>query len=223
VGALARFAFEAITAASSLPRAGRRVAVRILLNQPRFTALEAVPLVVLLSGILSFLVISSSIGQLAGGRHRPDRQTHGRGDRARVAILTALAVVGRSGTAITAELATNTVMGEVQRWKGWVSTRSIRSCPVPGCMISVSVLIVLFDVVALYGGFVGASTADMSGSRYLSIVLESLTTQDVVLTILKGLSFGAIIGLLPSFQGLSCAAANRDPQVVIRGTWAPSC
>jgi len=64
VGALARFAFEAITAASSLPRAGRRVAVRILLNQLRFTALEAVPLVVLLSGILSFLVISSSIGQL---------------------------------------------------------------------------------------------------------------------------------------------------------------
>jgi ABC-type transporter Mla maintaining outer membrane lipid asymmetry permease subunit MlaE len=55
---------EAITSVSSLPRADRRVAVRILLNQLRFTALEAVPLVVLLSGILGFLVISSSIGQL---------------------------------------------------------------------------------------------------------------------------------------------------------------
>jgi len=34
VGALARFAFEASSSAWSLPRAGRRVAVRILLNQP---------------------------------------------------------------------------------------------------------------------------------------------------------------------------------------------
>ena len=223
VGALARFAFEAVTAASSLPRAGRRVAVRIMLNQLRFTALEAVPLVVLLSGILSFLVISSSIGQLGrvGATDLIGKLMVVVIVRELGPILTALAVVGRSGTAITAELATNTVMGEVRALEG-LGIDPFHYLVLPrflGCMISVSVLIVLFDVVALYGGFVGASTAGMSGSRYLSIVLESLTTQDVILTILKGLTFGAIIGLLPSFQGLSVRRGPTEiPQAVIRGT-----
>ena len=64
VGALARFAFEALASLSSLPGAGRRVAARVLLNQLRFTALEAVGLIVLLSGILSYLTISTTIAQL---------------------------------------------------------------------------------------------------------------------------------------------------------------
>ncbi len=64
MGALARFAFEALASIPSLPGAGRRVATRVLLNQLRFTALEAVGLIVLLSGILSYLTIASAIAQL---------------------------------------------------------------------------------------------------------------------------------------------------------------
>ena len=59
----------------------------------------------------------------------------------------------------------------------------------------------------------------MSGSRYLSIVQASLTTQDVVLTVVKGVTFGAIVGILPSFQGLAVRRGPTEiPQAVIRGT-----
>ena len=63
-GGLARFTFEAFRAIFSLPGAGRPVAGRLLLNQLRFTAVEAVGLIALLSGIFSFLVISMAVREL---------------------------------------------------------------------------------------------------------------------------------------------------------------
>jgi phospholipid/cholesterol/gamma-HCH transport system permease protein len=223
MGALARFAFEALASLPSLPGAGRRVAGRVLLNQLRFTALEGVGLIVLLSGILSFLVISSSIGQLGrvGASDLIGKLMVLIIVRELGPILTALAVVGRSGTAITAELATNTVLGEVRALEG-MGIDPFHYLVLPrlfGCVVSVTTLLVLFDVIALFGGFVAAGLAGMSGSRYLTIVFASLTSRDVVLTLLKGLIFGGIIGLLPSFQGLSVRSGPTEiPQAVIRGT-----
>ncbi len=223
VGALARFAFEALGSLSSLPGAGRRVAGRVLLNQLRFTALEGVGLVVLLSGILSFLVISSSIGQLGrvGATDLIGRLMVVVIVRELGPILTALAIVGRSGTAITAELATNTVLGEVRALEG-LGIDPFHYLVLPrlfGSVISVTVLLVLFDVIAVFAGFLAAGSAGMSGPRYLSIVAGDLTTQDVILTVAKGIVFGAIIGTLPSFQGLSVRTGPTGiPQAVTRGT-----
>ncbi len=223
LGGLARFAFEALASLPSLPGAGRRVAGRVLLNQLRFTALDGVGLIVLLSGILSFLVISSLIRQL--GRVGA---TDLIGELMVVVIvrnlgpiLTALAVVSRSGTAITAELATNTVLGEVRALEG-MGIDPFHYLVLPrlfGCILSTLTLSVLFDVVALFGGFLAAGSEGMSGARYLHIVLAKLITQDVVLTVLKSLVFGLIIGVLPSYQGLSVQSGPTEiPQAVIRGT-----
>ena len=223
VGALARFAFEALGSLPALPGAGRRVAGRVLLNQLRFTALEAVPLVFLLSGILSFLVIASSIGELGkvGASDLIGQLMVVVIVRELGPILTALAVVGRSGTAITAELATNTVMGEVRALES-MGIDPYHYLVLPrffGCVVSVAVLVVLFDVIALFGGYFAAVRAGMSESRYFAIVLANLTTQDVVLTLVKGITFGAIIGILPSFHGLSVRRGPTEiPQAVIRGT-----
>jgi phospholipid/cholesterol/gamma-HCH transport system permease protein len=91
------------------------------------------------------------------------------------------------------------------RWKAWAS---------------VTVLMVLFDVVAIVGGYLAAALiAGMSGARYLGIVFANLTTQDVVLTVIKGILFGLVIGLIPSYQGLSVRRGPTEiPQAVIRGT-----
>jgi phospholipid/cholesterol/gamma-HCH transport system permease protein len=223
MGALARFAFEAVSSLPSLPGAGRRVAGRVLLNQLRFTSLEAVPLIVLLSGILSFLVISSSIVQLGrvGATDLIGKLMVVVIVRELGPILTALAVVGRSGTAITAELATNTVFGEIQALES-VGIDPYHYLVLPrlaGCIVSVATLTVIFDVVAIFGGYIAASVNEMSYTRYLTIVVESLTVKDVVLTLVKGLAFGGIIGLLPSYEGLIVRRGPTEvPQAVIRGT-----
>jgi hypothetical protein len=61
LGALARFSFGGARAAARLPRAGRAVILRVTLNQIRFTAVHAIGLVLLRSGIQSFLVISQAV------------------------------------------------------------------------------------------------------------------------------------------------------------------
>lgn len=224
VGALARFAFEALSSLRTLPGAGRRVASRVLLNQLRFTALEAVGLIILLSGVLSYLTITATLTQLdkVGATELIGQLMVVVIVRELGPLLTALAVVSRSGTAITAELATNTVLGEVRALEG-MGIDPYHYLVLPrlfGCVVSVCTLMVLFDVVSISGGFLAAVlVGGMSAARYFDIVIAQLTTQDVVLTVVKGLIFGVVIGIIPSYEGLSVRRGPTEiPQAVIRGT-----
>jgi len=219
LGALARFGFGGAAAAARLPRAGRAVVLRVTLNQIRFTAVHAIGLVVLLSGILSFLVISQAIREL--GRIGATSLI---GTLIVVAIvrelgplITALAVVGRSGTAIAAELATNTVMGEVRALEGMgIDPRQYLVLPrFIGAVVSLFALLVVFDIVAIAAGFAAASLNGMTGSRYAEIVLRSLSARDVWLTVAKALAFGLIVGILPSYFGLSVRRAATDVPVAV--------
>lgn len=206
VGALARFALGIFGSWTTLTRGGRRMVRRVLLNQIWFTALQAIPIVIVLGGILSYLVISQAVREL--GRVNA---TELLGTLMVVAIvrelgplLTALAVAGRSGTAIAAELATNTVMGEVRALDG-VGVDPLQYLVLPrfvAAVVSVMSLILLFDMVAVLAGLGAAVTNGMSSARYFEIVLRSLSLRDVWLTLAKGAVFGGIIGVVPSFYGL---------------------
>ena len=225
LGALARFGFGAARAATSLTHAGRVVALRVAINQIRFTAVHAIGLVLLLSGILSFLVISQAVRELG-----QIGATGLIGTLMVVAIvrelgplITALAIVGRSGTAIAAELATNTVMGEVRALEGMgIDPRQYLVLPrFIGAMASLFSLLVLFDVVAITAGFAAAAVNGMTGNRYAEIVLHSLSARDVWLTVAKALALGLIVGIVPSYFGLSVRRAATDvPVAVSRATVA---
>jgi len=192
------------------------VAVRVLMNQVWFTALQAVGLVIVLAAILSFLVISQAVREL--GRLGATELI---GALMVIAIvrelgplLTALIIAGRSGTAIAAELATNKVMGEVHALEG-MGIDPVHYLVLPrfvAAIVSVFGLLIVFDLVAVFAGFVAATSGGMSGARYFDIVLQSLTFTDAWLTIAKGIVFGTIIGLVPSFHGLR---VQRSP------TWVP--
>jgi phospholipid/cholesterol/gamma-HCH transport system permease protein len=190
------------------------VSLRLTVTQVRFTALNAVGLVTLLSGILSFLVISQLTRELKG-----IGATDLIGTVIVVAIvrelgplLTALVVVGRSGTAIAAELATNQVMGEVRalEFMGIDPKQYLVLPRFAGSLVSVFALLVLFDFVAIMAGFAAARFQGLPGPRYFQIVLESLTNRDVWLTIFKALAFGAIVGVVPSYFGLAVRRASTE-------------
>lgn len=225
LGALARFGFRTLRAGGALTAAGRGVALRVTLNQVRFTALHAVGLVVLLSGILSFLVISQAVREL--GRYGA---TDLIGTLMVVAIvrelgplITALTVAGRSGTAIAAELATNRVLGEVRALEAMgIDPQQYLVFPrFVGSLVSVFVLLVLFDVVAIAAGFAAASFNHMSGGRYAEIVLHSLGARDVWLTVGKATAFGVIVGVVPSYFGLAVGGAPTEiPVAASRATVA---
>jgi phospholipid/cholesterol/gamma-HCH transport system permease protein len=214
LGALAQFFGATLGAWRTLPGAGRRVAIRVFFNQVWFTALQAIPLIIVLSGLLSFLLISQAVREL--GRINA---TELLGTLLVVAIvrelgplLTALVVAGRSGTAIAAELATNRVMGEVDALEG-MGINPLHYLVLPrfgGAIVSVFGLIILFDLVAILAGLVAAGATDLSSTRYFDVVLRSLTLRDTWLTIVKGLVFGAIIGTVPAFHGLRVQRAATE-------------
>jgi len=215
-GALARFLFATLGAWASLPRAGRRVVRRVFLNQVWFTAIQAIPLIVVIASILSFLVISQAVREL--GRLGA---TELMGTLMVVAIvrelgplLTALAVAGRSGTAMAVELATNRVMGEIDALEG-MGIDPVQYLVLPrflGATLSVFCLIIVFDLVAVAAGWAAAVSNGMTSPRYFDIVFESLRFRDAWLTVAKGLAFGIVIGTLPSFHGLRTSrAATQVP------------
>jgi phospholipid/cholesterol/gamma-HCH transport system permease protein len=214
MGALARFFWNTVFAWRSLPGAGRRVAWRVFINQIWFTAVQAIPLVIVLASILSYLLINQAVREL--GRIN---STELLGTLMVVAIvrelgplLTALIVAGRSGTAIAAELATNQVMGEVGALEG-MGIDPLHYLVLPrfgGAIVSVFGLIILFDLVAILAGLAAATLNGMDSVRYYEIVLRSLTLRDTWLTIGKGLVFGAIIGTVPSFHGLGVRRAATE-------------
>jgi phospholipid/cholesterol/gamma-HCH transport system permease protein len=205
-GGLARFLLRTVAAWGTLPAGGRRVVRRIMLNQVWFTALQAIPIVIVLASILSYLVISQAVREL--GRLNATELI---GSLMVIAIvrelgplLTAITVAGRSGTAIAAELATNTVMGEVRALEG-MGIDPVQYLVLPrfvAAIVSVAGLILVFDLTAILAGLLAAVTNGMSRTRYFDIVLGSLTLLDVWLTIAKGFVFGAILGVVPSYHGL---------------------
>ncbi|HTT66752.1 MAG TPA: ABC transporter permease [Gemmatimonadales bacterium] len=225
LGGLARFIMRAVRAASRLTRAGRWVMLRVLINQIRFTALQAIGLVAFLAAILAFLVISQSIRQL--GRFGA---VDNLGTIMVVAVirelgplLTALIVVSRSGTAIAAEMATNRVMGEVTALEAMgIDPYIYLVLPrMLGAIVSVATLMVVFDAVALLSGYVAATTNGMALSRYTAIVLRTLSAKDVWLTLAKGVFFGAAVALFCSYHGLAVKAGPTEiPQAVTRGVVA---
>ena len=206
-GALARFFVRTLTGWATLPPAGRRVVRRVLTDQVWFTALQAIPIVVVLAGILSYLVISQALREL--GRINA---TELLGTLMVVAIvrelgplLTALVVAGRSGTAIAAELATNRVTGEVHALEG-MGIDPVHYLVLPrfgAAIVSLFGLVLLFDVVAILAGLTAATANGISSARYFDIVLRSLTLHDVWITSAKAAVFGAVIGVVPSFYGLA--------------------
>jgi len=216
---------RAVRAASRLTRAGRWVMLRVLINQIRFTALQAIGLVAFLAAILAFLVISQSIRQL--GRFGA---VDNLGTIMVVAVirelgplLTALIVVSRSGTAIAAEMATNRVMGEVTALEAMgIDPYIYLVLPrMLGAIVSVATLMVVFDAVALLSGYVAATTNGMALSRYTAIVLRTLSAKDVWLTLAKGVFFGAAVALFCSYHGLAVKAGPTEiPQAVTRGVVA---
>jgi phospholipid/cholesterol/gamma-HCH transport system permease protein len=206
LGALARFSFFTLEAIRWLPRAGRRVAFRVLLRQVWFTALQALPIILVLSSILSFLVISQAVRELGrlGATELLGRLMVVAIVRELGPLITALAVAGRSGTAIAAELATNKVMGEINALEGMgIDPLHYHVLPRFGAAIlSIVGLIIVFDLVAIVSGLLAATANGMMPERYFDIVLASVSAGDVWVTVIKGLVFGIIVGTIPSFHGL---------------------
>ena len=222
-GELARFIGATLRSVHHYPVTARSLWLRTIRNQILFTAVQALPFVGTIALIIGVTVIVEAHAQ---GLQFAYANILGKLLASIVVrelgpLLTAIVVIGRSGTAIAAELATDAVLGETDAMEA-LGVDPLQYLVVPrvvGGAISVLLLTVLFNVLTLASAAWTAFVLDrLSPAEFAGALRLALSTRDVWLVVLKGLVFGAGIAMLCSFAGLLEARKPTDiPKSVTRG------
>jgi len=136
------------------------------------------------------------------------------------ALITAIAVSGRSASAISAEVGTMVVTEEVDalRVMGLDPVEFTLAPKYLGALITVPCLTILSTVCGIFAGYLFlAISIDMSLRVYVNEVVESILLRDVWLTLIKSAIFATIIVQVGYREGLR---AQGGPEAVGRAATA---
>lgn len=222
-GEFARFIGATLRSVRHYPVTARTLWMRTIRNQINFTAVQALPFVGTIALIIGMTVIVQAHAQ---GLQFAYSTVLGKLLATIVVrelgpLLAAVVVIGRSGTAIAAELATDNVMGETEAMEALgVDPLQFLVWPrVVGAAISVSLLTLLFNAVTLVSaGWMAWVLDGLPPEDFARALRLSLAPADVWLLALKGAVFGAGIAMLCSFAGLMAERRPTEiPKAVTRG------
>lgn len=135
-------------------------------------------------------------------------------------LLTAIIVIGRSGTAIAAELGNMVVSQELDAIQamGIDPVYFIVTPRVIGVTLSVICLTAIFIAVGLVGGFFFSKLIlTVTFEPFLHQLQASLKINDLLFAFLKSLVFGLLISLACTYHGLKARYSIEVPQVATRG------
>jgi len=202
---------------------GFSLVFEITLRQIYFTGVEALKVVTLVSLALGTIVIvqSGSQMELLGGVHFIVTILVLVIIRELGPLLTAFIVIGRSGTAIAAELGNMVVAHELEAIQA-MGVNPIYFIVAPriiGVTIAVICLTIYFNAVALLGGFVVSRLIlTITLPVFLKELVASLTATDLIFGTLKSAIFGLLIALPCTYHGLRVRYSPIEvPQVATRG------
>lgn len=194
----------------------------MLRNQVRFTALDGLALVALTALLLGGVILLQVLGALSGlvSEAYLSQLVALLVVRELGPLLVAVLVISRSGTAIAAEMAATKLDREVDTLYA-VGVDPIAYLLLPrivGGVISLFTLLILFDAVALLGGFLVASVRiPFSFRLYLGALEAAIGPVELVETLLKSIAFGAAIPLICAHGGLRVRRSPTEiPQAVTR-------
>lgn len=210
------------------PFQGRRATLRqigeIFLQQTYFTAVEAVPIIV----VLATLIGGVTLIEFATVLPRVGNSDF-LGDVMVLAVLrelaplfTAFIVAGRTGSALATYIGNMKVHGEIDALES-MGIDPIRFLVLPavlGCTVGMVCLSLLFTASGLLGGFVvahvlaivfpGSLGLDMELPLYLEKIAGSLRYVDGAIMVLKPAVFGLAIALLACLNGLSLGISLHE-------------
>jgi phospholipid/cholesterol/gamma-HCH transport system permease protein len=218
-----RFVGSCARAAASFPRNARGLSRRILFTQVRFTAVDAMPLIAGLALLIGALVIAQAHAQAVrfGVSEALGQLLATIIVRELGPLFAAIIVVARSGTAMASELATSRVMGEVTALEA-LGVDPIQYLVLPrlvGSAISVALLALYFDTIAILGGMVATSyLAHLPPGDYLESLRMGMSPWDIAQVLIKGALFGLGTAAICCWAGLRAARTPAAiPQSVTRG------
>jgi phospholipid/cholesterol/gamma-HCH transport system permease protein len=128
-------------------------------------------------------------------------------------LLTAFIVIARSATAIATELAGMVVSHEVEAYIS-VGIDPIEHLAVPrflGVTFSFFLLNIYFSIFGLGASFAVAQLFNpLPAGLYFDNLLQNLGVSDIVISIVKSVSFGMIIAIISIIQGFSVERASTE-------------
>ncbi len=135
-------------------------------------------------------------------------------------LLTAVLIIGRSSTAIAAELGSMQLNGEVDALAAH-GINPYQYLLLPrwlGVLVSLFALVVCFDAAALAGGFLVAKLKyAVTFGFYMDSVRQTLSNRDFVATLLKVLLFSGAISFQACHFGLRIRRSQTEiPQAVTK-------
>ena len=142
-------------------------------------------------------------------------------------LLTAIAVSGRSGSAISAEIGTMVVTEEVDalRVMAFDPTEFVVAPKVLAALITVPCLTVVCNVCGIFAGWIFMFFSTNLGLKlYFHDVMETLVLRDVVSGLVKSLAFAVIIVLVGCMEGFRVqggpeAVGQATTTAVVRSTF----
>jgi len=195
--------------------------VRVVINQVRFTGAQALPMLSVIALSIGATTIIEAITFLP-----KLGQDNFIGNLLRLVIIreigpliTAIIVLARSGSAITAELCTQKMHREIDAMEMMgINPYLIMVLPrLFGGVISVVLLIIYFDVIAIIGGYLISSffTA-FPFSTFVDYIARSITMTDLVSTLAKSVVSGMVIPLTCTYFGFKPESLFQIPIFVSR-------
>jgi phospholipid/cholesterol/gamma-HCH transport system permease protein len=132
-------------------------------------------------------------------------------------LLAAFIIIARSATAIATEIGGMVISHEVEAYIS-IGVDPIEYLAAPrflGVTISLFLLNIYFSVFGLAGSFLVVQFFNpMPAEYYFDNLLEVLTIQDVIISIVKSIGFGMIIAVLAIVNGFSVERASTEIPVV---------
>ena len=199
-----------------------RVVLEVTRQQVRFTALDALPLCVVMALLLGAITLLQVFGQLSGYgvESRLSRLLAQLVIRELGPLMVGILVIARSGTAIATEIAGRKLSGELASlWASGVDPFGYVLVPrLLGGVVSMFSLVIVFDAVALLGGFLVAwLRLPLSFRFFLDALGGAIGPRELMATLGKSLVFGAGIPLVCIFFGVRVQRSTTEiPQAVTR-------
>jgi phospholipid/cholesterol/gamma-HCH transport system permease protein len=212
---------QSLRALFALDRRRTVVVLEQTLSQVRFTGLDAWPFVLFAGFGLGAITIIQAYTQLSTMAERY------LGSLLVVIVVrelgpltAAVLVIGRSGTAIAADLGAMRLNQEVDALEAF-GVNPFQYLLLPrliGVSFSLFVLLVMFDAAALLGGYaVAGPRFGMPMATFARAISETLENTDLALALLKGTLFGLSVALVACYYGLGIQRSQTEiPQAVTR-------
>lgn len=121
-------------------------------------------------------------------------------------VIAALMVVGRVGSALTAEIGIMRISEQIDALDAMaLDPRKYLVAPnLLAGFISLPILTFIFIVVGIWGGYlVGVELTGISRGTYFGAITSSIVLEDILLSLYKSLCFGVLITWISCYKGFS--------------------